>query len=181
MSFTWSADRNLSHDRTFMSPKLYERSTRDAERYFLVVTGIALLCAAFVWFVSENQTIAGLILAFAAWHIVHRIYRGAPVGVPMLEVAEDFLWFRNPAMKPMRVDRIALDRLHSVELEGEEHLRYFNCKLMNGNNVRVGPFERGQGELVIAEWFYRNLPDTPFHVNASATPMQRMDTRPPGL
>ncbi|MDQ7988510.1 MAG: hypothetical protein REI09_02645 [Candidatus Dactylopiibacterium sp.] len=161
--------------------RLYERSQRDAERYFYIVTGIALVCGAFVYFVSDNRFIAGLILAFAAWHIVGRLYRGAPVGIPMLEVADDFLWFRNRAIKPIRVDRIALDRLHSVELEGEEHLRYFNCKLMNGDTVRIGPFERGQGELAIAEWFYQNLPDTPFHVNASATPMQRMDTRPPGL
>lgn len=164
-----------------METRLYERSARDAERYFVIVTSIALVCAAFVWFVSENRFIAGLILAFAAWHIVRRIYLGAPQGVPMLELAENFLWFRNPAIKPMRVDRIALDRLHSVELEGEEHLRYFNCKLMNGNTVRIGPFERGQGELVIAEWFYRNLPETPFHVSASAVPGHRMDSRPPGL
>lgn len=164
-----------------MNNKLYQRSTKQAERAFFITTGIALASAAFVYFVSGNEPITGLILALAAWHIVRRVVQGPPAGVAVLELADGFLIFRNPASKPPRVDRIALEKLHSIGLVGEEHLRYFNCKLMTGDIARIGPFERGQGELVIAEWFYRNLPDTPFHVDPSATPMHRQDSRPAGM
>jgi hypothetical protein len=164
-----------------MNNKLYQRSTRQGERVFLINTAIALGCAGFVFFVSGNQPISGLILALAVWHLASRIVKGPPVGVAVLELSDGFLIFRNPASKPPRVDRIALEKLHSVGLVGEEHLRTFNCKLMNGDIARIGPFERGQGELVIAEWFYRNLPDTPFHVDPSATPTHRQDSRPAGM
>ena len=164
-----------------MSTPLYQRSTQQAERTFLINTSIALLSAGFVFFVSENQPITGLILALAAWHIVRRVIKGPPVGIAMLEIADGFLYLRNPNAKPPRTDRIALEKLHSIGLVGEEHLRYFDCKLRTGEVDRIGPFERGQGEIVIAEWFYRNLPDTPFHVDPSASPMHRMATRPTGM
>ncbi|MBS1208330.1 MAG: hypothetical protein H6R19_728 [Proteobacteria bacterium] len=164
-----------------MSEKFYQRSTKQADRAFWVTVGIGLVCTLFVLFVAENRMIAGIILTLVFYHLIRRLVKGPPVGVAVLEIADSFLVFRNPSSTPPKVDRIALDKLHSVSLFGEEHLRYFSCKLVNGDIARIGPFERGQGEMAIAEWFYRVLPETPFHVDPSATPMQRMDTRPPGL
>lgn len=164
-----------------MSTKLHQRSATQANRIFWVTVGTGSACAVFVLLTQQNQVIAGLILALVSYQIIRRVLKGPPVGVAMLELADNFLILRNPSTLPPKVDRIALEKLHSVELQGEEHLRYFNCKLMNGDIARIGPFERGQGEMAMAEWFYRNLPETPFHVDPSATPMHRLDSRPPGM
>ncbi|MDP5238940.1 hypothetical protein Q9Q94_05330 [Uliginosibacterium sp. 31-16] len=164
-----------------MSTKLHQRSTAQADRVFWITVGVGVVCALFVMFVTENRTIAGVIMALVFYHLIRRLLKGPPVGVAVLEVADSFLILRNPSTTPAKVDRIALEKLHSVELQGEEHLRYFNCKLMNGDIARIGPFERGQGEMAIAEWFYANLPETPFHVDPSATPVHQLSSRPPGM
>ena len=163
-----------------MNSKLHQRTRQQAERYFQLSFGIALICAGFVYFISGNQPITGLILALAAWHLAHRVIKGPPLGLAFIEVTDEYLYFRNPAAKPPRVDRIELKKLHSIELVGEDHLRYFQCKLMSGDVAKIGPFERGPGELVIAEWFYKALPETPFHVHPTATPMD-LPGLPPGL
>ena len=64
--------------------------------------------------------------------------------------------------------------------DNQDRLRYFDCTLMNGDLAHIGPFERGQGEMATAEWFYKNLPETPFIVDTSATVVAELQ-RPPGL
>ncbi|KAF7600656.1 MAG: hypothetical protein CGU28_02950 [Candidatus Dactylopiibacterium carminicum] len=163
-----------------MNSKLHVRTRQQAERYFYVSFGIAVACAVFVYVGTANERITGLILALAAWHLAHRFIKGPPMGLAFIEVKDEHLYFRNPSAKPARVDRIELQKLHSIELVGEDHLRYFECKLLSGDIVKIGPFERGPGEMVIAEWFYKALPDIPFHVHPSATPLD-MPGMPPGL
>lgn len=168
-----------------MSSKLYQRSVKQAETTLWGSLIVGAICAAFV-FVGSNletegkQFVGGLILALLAYQITRRITRGPNVGVAILEVLDGFLYLRNPSSRPIRVDRIALEKLHSVRLMGEDRLRYFDCKLMNGDTAHIGPFERGQGEMAVAEWFYENLPETPFIVDTSATVFEEMQ-RPPGV
>ncbi|PLK50734.1 hypothetical protein [Uliginosibacterium sp. TH139] len=168
-----------------MSKKLHERSVKQAERTLWVSVAVGVVCLAFVLLGGNldgtgKQVVGGLIVAILAYQLVRRFTRGPLVGVAIIEVLDGFLYFRNPASRPMRVDRIALEKIHSIRLMGEDRLRYFDCKLMNGDLAHIGPFERGQGELVIAEWFYQNLPETPFIVDTSATVFEEMQ-RPPGL
>lgn len=168
-----------------MTTKLYERSQKQAERTLWISLGVGTVCAWYVLAASNldttgKQVVGGLIIALLAYQLARRITRGPNVGMAIVEVLDGFLYFRNPNSRPARVDRIALEKLHSIRLMGEDRLRYFDCKLMDGKIAHIGPFERGQGEMVIAEWFYQNLPDVPFIVDTSATVFEEMQ-RPPGL
>lgn len=168
-----------------MTTKLYERSVKQAERTLWVSVGVGVVCAYYVLAGSNldgtgKQIVGGLIIALLAYQIARRLTRGPNVGMAIVEVLDGFLYFRNPTVRPARVDRIALEKLHSIRLMGEDRLRYFDCKLMDGKIAHIGPFERGQGEMVVAEWFYLNLPETPFIVDTSATVFEEMQ-RPPGL
>jgi hypothetical protein len=168
-----------------MATPLYQRSIKQAETTLWGSLIVGAVCAAFVFLGSDldetaKQFVGGLILALLAYQIVRRVTRGPNVGVAIVEVLDGFLYFRNPTTRPVRVDRIALEKLHSIRLMGEDRLRYFDCKLMNGDIAHIGPFERGQGEMVTAEWFYQNLPETHFIVDTSATVFEEMQ-RPPGL
>ena len=168
-----------------MKKKLFERSVKQAERTLWISVAVGVVCAYYVLAASNldetgKQVVGGLIFALLAYQIARRVTRGPNVGVAIVEVLDGFLYFRNPASRPMRVDRIALEKLHSIRLMGEDRLRYFDCKLMDGKIAHIGPFERGQGEMVVAEWFYLNLPDVPFIVDTSATVTEELQ-RPPGL
>lgn len=169
-----------------MTKKLHQRSARQASKVFYVTEIVAALSFCFVWFLTAGETrelVAGIILAIFIYHALRRFLKGPPVGVAIVELAGDMLLFRNPSSTPPKVDRIAVDKIHSIRLMGEKQLRYFDCKLMNGDTLHIGPFERGQGELVTAEWFKDALPDTSFLVDPSATVMPGMEglERPPGL
>lgn len=168
-----------------MSKILYERSVKVAERNLLISLAVGVACAAFVFGASNldasgKQFVGGLIIAVLAYQIARRLTRGPLVGKAILEVLDGFLYLRNPGSRPARVDRIALERLHSVRLMGENQLRYFDCTLIDGKVAHIGPFERYQGEMAVAEWFYVNLPETPFIVDTSATVFSELQ-RPPGL
>lgn len=168
-----------------MSKKLHQRSVKQAERTLWVSVAVGVASLAFVLLGGNldetgKEVVGGLIVAIIAFQLMRRFTQGPQVGVAIIEVLDGFLYFRNPATRPMRVDRIALEKIHSIRLMGEDKLRYFDCKLMNGDTAHIGPFERGQGEMVIAEWFYENLPETPFIVDTSATVFEEMQ-RPPGL
>lgn len=169
-----------------MTKKLYQRSARQADKVFYVTEIVAALSFCFVWFVTDGETrelVAGIILAIFVYHALRRFLKGPPVGVAIVELAGDVLIFRNPSSVPPKVDRIALDKIHSIRLMGEKQLRYFDCKLMSGETPHIGPFERGQGELVTAEWFKDALPELSFLVDPSATVMPGMEglERPPEL
>jgi hypothetical protein len=183
MCCIWSAALNPSQAE--MNKKLHQRSVKQANKVFWMTEIFALAGVTLVqWAGYENQgkdLITGIIVALVLYHAGRRILKGPPVGVAMLEASEDMLIFRNPSNVPPRVERIAIEKLHSIRLNGERHLRYFVCMLMSGENQRVGPFERGPGEMAIADWFKEALPDIAFLVDTSATPMAQMEGRPPGL
>lgn len=166
------------------SKKLYQRSAKQADKMFWVTEIVCLGCLVFVLLVADNEVrelVAWIILALMIYQGTRRVIKGPPVGVAMVERAGDMLIFRNASSVPPKVDRIPIDRIHSIRMMGERMLRYFDCTLTDGKVQRVGPFERGQGELVVAEWFYEVLPDTSFMVDPSATPMAQLEERPPGL
>lgn len=168
-----------------MTKKLYQRSVKQADKYFYVTEGVALLCLAFVIFMTAGETrelVAGIIFAMMVYHGVRRVIKGPPVGTAVVELSDGTLVFRNPSSVPPRLDRIAVDKIHSIRMMGEKQLRYFDCKLMTGDTLHIGPFERGQGEEAAAEWFKDALPELSFLVDPSAVVMgQEMLERPPGL
>jgi len=158
----------------YMSKKLYQRSAKQADKVFYITEIVAALSLVFVWFFTAGETrelVAGIILAIFLYHGLRRFLKGPPIGVAIVELAGDMLIFRNPSSVPPKVDRIAVDNIHSIRLMGEKQLRYFDCKLMNGDLAHLGPFERGQGELVTADWFKDALPELSFLVDPSATVM----------
>lgn len=169
-----------------MSKKLYQRSAAQAGKVFYVTEIVAVLSFCFVWFVTAGETrelVAGIILAIFVYHALKRFLKGPDLGSAIVELNGDTLIFRNPSSVPPKVDRIAVDNLHSIRLMGEKQLRYFDCKIMSGETLHIGPFERGQGELVTAEWFKDALPELNFLVDPSATVMPGMEglERPPEL
>jgi hypothetical protein len=168
-----------------MNRKLHRYSAKAADRIFWTTEIVGIVAIIFIqrngYAENGKDLIMWLIAALLVYSGVRRVIKGPAVGVAVLECSADMLIFRNPSSFPAKVDRIALDKIHSIRLNGERHLRYFDCKLMSGEVQRVGPFERGQGELAVADWFREVLPDLPFLVDPSATPMARMEARPPEL
>jgi len=168
-----------------MTKKLYQRSVKQADKYFYITECVAFLCLAFVIFMTVGETrelVAGIIFAMMVYHGVRRMIKGPPVGTAIVELAGDTLIFRNPSSLPPKLDRIPVDKIHSIRMMGEKQLRYFDCKLMTGETLHIGPFERGQGEGATAEWFKDALPELSFLVDPSAVVLgPEMMERPPGL
>lgn len=159
--------------------KLYRRTAREADRLLWISLVIGAACGAFTYWVNGSPMLIAAVVAVPVYSGIRRVLKGAPVGVPLLEVAEDVLVLRNPLFIPPKVDRIALDKLHSVCYRGEEGRRFFDCLDMEGVERSIGPFEHMPDVQIIARWFAEALPEHPFRVHQSALPAHH--DLPPGL
>lgn len=162
-----------------MTKKLYRHTAREADRLLWISLIIGVVCGVFTYVVTENPGIVAAVVAVPFYSAIRRALKGPPMGVPLLEVAEDMLVFRNPLFIPPKVDRIPLSKLHSVSYRGEEGRRFFDCLDNDGVERSIGPFERMPEVQVIARWFAETLPEHPFRVHVSVLP-QHQDM-PPGL
>ena len=80
-----------------MTKKLYRRTAREADRLLWISLIIGVVCGVFTYVVTENPGIVAAVVAVPFYSAIRRALKGPPMGVPLLEVAEDMLVFRNPS------------------------------------------------------------------------------------
>lgn len=159
--------------------KLYRRTAREADRLLWLSAGTGAACGVFTALMTESWGFVLIVVAVPLYSLIRRVFKGPPLGVPLLELAEDMLVLRNPIEIPPKVDRIPLNKLHSVCYRGEEGRRFFDFLDQDGIERCIGPFERMPDLQVLARWFAEALPEVPFRVHESTLPQQM--ERPPGL